>query len=888
MGNLADQIYHYPYTKAIIILTGIVVFLISYMYIKFNNIGGYKRRVLKLSSYLCLIIVIQQIYNSKILSSKFKIDDIYSLYKFILIITLVILCLYILIKLLYKNKHNHYIEKELVSVFIKIIYIVMFISAFYNLNSVITSCIWCCNMINIHFILENLPITKDNHKLYDTLYDERKQLVGYIEYLISINNSDDEYGIALNGSWGSGKTTLLNVLIERKEINKNEYIYIRPLVNDNIESLINEFFKSMKYIFYNNDIYLGINNSIDEYLKYITDFLNINKKSILNIILSHLNEKEKKDYRSLKLDLEYDIHELKKRGKQIVVIIDDFDRIEIEKQKLILGFVKEIAGFKGVTVIFALDYSNIIRSEDNELIEYLEKFIKYDIQVQQQELNKLIKIHKDFYLDESNFKNEISKKISIEINTNIESYIEEILENIEKNIKKLEKKGSKSTEEGYIINKFKTSYKNTINSPRRIIHMLDYIKNILINIDMYNMYNYYTEKLNDINIWESICSMAYINTFHKKNFSEIARNGDIFNYKSNLEVTNLDDKCVESILCSLNLKESSGKNTENKESFKTRFINECIINSVFNNESLELLTEKENILKSIENNNIDLYPDFKLKLKKYYKNILSNRENIEINIDKVYQTVIDLHKQQKIEFKDLVESILPRYIAPNVLRYSTKILMYIKYLIERDEYTNFSQKDNNDIVDILKYIDKDLIFAYKEDIVRAIKICSIDNKSINTDIIRNIVRCEKIDYISSEISKIFNINKSDSDIKNLGYWVNQILSNKELQVDSIIEYKKQTVKSMNQFIEIYKLIMYIRDNLQVKLPETQYYTNIYAGFENLNEEEVLQLIDKIKLDIQNKNNEKIFDHIFRAFHFIIIYIIDLNLEYLYKIKIDDL
>lgn len=77
--------------------------------------------------------------------------------------------------------------------------------------------------------------------MYDILYDERKQLVEYIEYLISINNSDDEYGIALNGAWGSGKTTLLNVLIERKEINKNEYIYIRPLVNDNIESLINEF-----------------------------------------------------------------------------------------------------------------------------------------------------------------------------------------------------------------------------------------------------------------------------------------------------------------------------------------------------------------------------------------------------------------------------------------------------------------------------------------------------------------------------------------------------------------------------------------------------------------------------------------------------------------------
>lgn len=160
MENLADQIYHYPYTKAIIVLTGIVVFLTSYMYINFNNIGGYKRRVLKLSSYLCLIIVIQQIYNSKVFSSNFKIDGIYSLYKFIPIITIVILGLYILIKLLYKNKTNHYIEKELVSICIKIMYIVMFISVFYNLSSVITSFIWCCNMINIYLILENLHITK--------------------------------------------------------------------------------------------------------------------------------------------------------------------------------------------------------------------------------------------------------------------------------------------------------------------------------------------------------------------------------------------------------------------------------------------------------------------------------------------------------------------------------------------------------------------------------------------------------------------------------------------------------------------------------------------------------------------------------------------------------
>ncbi|MCW5197814.1 hypothetical protein F1Z41_00415 [Clostridium perfringens] len=69
---------------------------------------------------------------------------------------------------------------------------------------------------------------------------------------------------------------------------------------------------------------------------------------------------------------------------RLIVVVDDFDRVEETTMKEILMFIRELIDFNGINTILLMQYSKIINKDNGLTKEYLDKYIDYRI-----ELNKV-------------------------------------------------------------------------------------------------------------------------------------------------------------------------------------------------------------------------------------------------------------------------------------------------------------------------------------------------------------------------------------------------------------------------------------------------------------------------------------------------------------------
>ncbi|MEM5668922.1 P-loop NTPase fold protein [Bacillus cereus] len=159
--------------------------------------------------------------------------------------------------------------------------------------------------------------------------------------------------------------------------------------------------------------------------------------------LDVFQENEKLDLRTSKIELEKSIGRLVKENQRIYIIVDDLDRVEKETVYSTLTFIKEIVDLKKVTVLFLVDYKNII--SENITIEYLEKFINQKFELSKIHENELLyyyieKLIPRYDKDIINDEIEILKlKFKEHINI-IKDYFKNEMESIDKRIKEEKKK----------------------------------------------------------------------------------------------------------------------------------------------------------------------------------------------------------------------------------------------------------------------------------------------------------------------------------------------------------------------------------------------------------------------------------------------------------------
>lgn len=227
------------------------------------------------------------------------------------------------------------------------------------------------------------------------------------------NLKGETYTIGLYGKWGSGKTSIINMMLkelENQEENKNnddKFIIVKfePWNFSDNEQLINQFFIRLANEFRSKEDdkkdKIGdalINYSYAFELSKMIPFVGNAISSILTGTTKRIGKKLKNniDKKDIIKQKQYVIDCLKESGKNILIIIDDIDRLSSEQIRQVFQLVAYVANFPNTIYLLSFDKEVVVKSlekvQEGNGEEYLEKVIQMPIQVPQMRESTVVDI----------------------------------------------------------------------------------------------------------------------------------------------------------------------------------------------------------------------------------------------------------------------------------------------------------------------------------------------------------------------------------------------------------------------------------------------------------------------------------------------------------------
>ncbi|MCL4546538.1 MAG: KAP family NTPase [Deltaproteobacteria bacterium] len=210
-----------------------------------------------------------------------------------------------------------------------------------------------------------------------------KEIANQVQKWFDKNEKDrkESFVIGIEGEWGVGKTSLINLI--KKEINKyNEnkniinIIDFNPWNFSNTDALILEFFHSIDDSLGNNKQFKKLSKN---YIKAILSGSNISARiNIFNIISTEWQSKEIK-FKDKPLQKQKEEIDKIFNDKQIIIIIDDIDRLDLLETNMIFKLIKRTANFPNTVFLLAYDRKRLSEKIDRDGYpgeEYLEKIIQ--------------------------------------------------------------------------------------------------------------------------------------------------------------------------------------------------------------------------------------------------------------------------------------------------------------------------------------------------------------------------------------------------------------------------------------------------------------------------------------------------------------------------------
>jgi len=168
------------------------------------------------------------------------------------------------------------------------------------------------------------------------------------------------YSICIAGEWGSGKTSFIEATLNKLKNDKIPYseIRINALELENINTLIEYYFSSLKNILEEKSAYSGFKS---EYKEMVNSFLKLaSSESISNYFTNKLYPHN--DYRNNIKELDKLIKDVMK-DERIIIVVDDIDRCSDEKALEVLFFTKEIATMSKCISFYLIDYDKFLEKE---------------------------------------------------------------------------------------------------------------------------------------------------------------------------------------------------------------------------------------------------------------------------------------------------------------------------------------------------------------------------------------------------------------------------------------------------------------------------------------------------------------------------------------------
>ena len=323
----------HSYTKGIILILGILIFINYYFYKKIVMIIR-KTYVNRINYYLSIILIFLTLFNIENFKEVIKI-----------------------INQNIKNNFNQEIFLEIKNIlntvsYFYLFYFILFIGIIFLLTIIY-------NIFKNRKINKKVKENNEEIKLLSFREKEKDKLKSMIE-------NKKISSILIEAEIGNGKTTLINSLF--KDLQNEEIIYLKLPLIKSVDELKRNLFLELQKIFLKNDLdNQFINAFLDNISAFKLGFLEINfgkKENMWNTIKKLQNT-------------------LKELDKNIIVILDDIEREndanKIYESILFLGELSEYFKDTKTTTLLLAQYSYLEDKlkEMNKDTLYLEKYYKY-------------------------------------------------------------------------------------------------------------------------------------------------------------------------------------------------------------------------------------------------------------------------------------------------------------------------------------------------------------------------------------------------------------------------------------------------------------------------------------------------------------------------------
>lgn len=320
----------HSYTKGIILILGILIFINYYFYKKIVMIIR-KTYVNRINYYLSIILIFLTLFNIENFKEVIKI-----------------------INQNIKNNFNQEIFLEIKNIlntvsYFYLFYFILFIGIIFLLTIIY-------NIFKNREINKKVKENNEEIKLLSFREKEKDKLKSMIE-------NKKISSILIEAEIGNGKTTLINSLF--KDLQNEEIIYLKLPLIKSVDELKRNLFLELQKIFLKNDLdNQFINAFLDNISAFKLGFLEINfgkKENMWNTIKKLQNT-------------------LKELDKNIIVILDDIEREndanKIYESILFLGELSEYFRDTKTTTLLLVQYS-YLKSKIKKDISSLEKYYKY-------------------------------------------------------------------------------------------------------------------------------------------------------------------------------------------------------------------------------------------------------------------------------------------------------------------------------------------------------------------------------------------------------------------------------------------------------------------------------------------------------------------------------
>lgn len=876
------------------LVLGTVLTLLIIMKVK----KGWKMKgtsIINFSFHIILVILLG--LSIRVLNSKKIIDLLSDYWKIALILFLLITTIFIKECLTYSKTLDKIIQGYCRAVFL------ILLSVLFTLITIDLDYTWDLIVFIIMFFLWGISNYQQNHednntndlfeseaisqasdvpiKHFNHLFPTRKkEFIRIHDYLKDIDTVDP-YAIAINAHWGEGKTSLINALQERLKNDNNEVIYLQPMILDTREKLLHYVFSQLETILINNKIYTGKGSPYKKYYELLMKFVNIKTFISFSNFFDIFPEDKKEDLRELKNNLEGNIEKLALDNKRIYIIVDDLDRVENETIYNTLTFIKEIVDLKRVTVLFLMDYKNVI--SEKITIDYLEKFINQQFDLSKINTNELF----DYYL-----KDLIpSYKIQV-VNTEIEvlresfheyldviyGYIQEKIQNKQKAIADNKNKGQHQDIIELVtnleveieeLNKQLSEFKSKLSNAR-------YVKKIILSIK--ETFDYFEKNLPDeivdidvenkeIIVSELIFKLNIFKIIFKGHHDELSRLGNIKNFLSDT-----NDEFVSAFF-----KEQSNSILFESEQIlrdmKYDFYNSIIFSDQISNELFnKIKSENEKLLDKIDSHKV--YPDlcnFE-ELKKLLNAINYRYEETEENvlnkrIRKFTDLVLSSIKGKHLELHQIFNLLSESH--RNILIYYPYFYKEVNKFLEHSQTEFINKKSRDSSLYFLKDVEYPLILRSRQSLLMLLKLYFLSSATSLTDSMDTVTNLHQL---NKKLIEILNMKDSYEDMNSIKYFEKLFkgIKNKisvNVKEDSLaISGYHHFKKDIEDFIKVYELKTIISKNInKISLSKK-------ALFEITNDvlstEEILNQLHELYVYIVTDGNEPN-QQIFRYFHLLL-------------------